>query len=374
MKIMKAPFFVLSPCGTSLLTNHTIDKAERDLIGYYANTKKPEQIDLEDLTKLQLITDRARHDLNISNLEIAAKKSAELNGIIKLYEGQVEHKQDYHLLLCTDTWLGETTATLVAEWLRAKGVMVEIKRQIDLQTQDIEAFQTALSEIVGWCEEIIPGYRSRGYKIIFNLTGGFKSVQGFLQTLATFYADESIYIFETAQDLLRIPRLPVQMVAGETVRQNLTIFRRLSVNLPVSKTTTIPETLLMKVDGLIGLSPWGELVWEQTKDTIYREGLYPSPSEKLKFGKSFEESVRKLAPDRFIHINDRIDQLAKNLETNGQYNPQSLDFKPLKGNPRPPSTHEMDAWADQDAKRIFGHFDHDRSDIFVLDKLDRALH
>lgn len=36
-----------------------------------------------------------------------------------------------------------------------------------------------------------------------------------------------------------------------------------------------------------------------------------------------------------------------------------------------PSTHEMDAWADLDAKRIFGHFE---GGIFVLDKLEKGLH
>ena len=34
-------------------------------------------------------------------------------------------------------------------------------------------------------------------------------------------------------------------------------------------------------------------------------------------------------------------------------------------------THEMDAWADQDAKRIFGHFE---EGCFVLDRLAKALH
>lgn len=52
-------------------------------------------------------------------------------------------------------------------------------------------------------------------------------------------------------------------------------------------------------------------------------------------------------------------------------NLSSLNFKELKGNPKPPSTHECDAWADQDAKRLFGHFE---KDSFVLDQLAKALH
>lgn len=214
---MKNPLFVLSPCGTSLLTNQA-DDTERRLVGKYANTKQPEQISQEDKAKLESLVARVKEKLASADLDLASKMSAELNGIIKLYGGQLSNSQDYHVLVCTDTWLGEITATFVAEWLRAKGPTVEVKRQVDLQTKDITSFQIALSDLVIWCESIVTGYRKSGYKVVFNLTGGFKSVQGFLQTLSTFYADEAIYIFETAKDLLRIPRLPVEMSAEETVR------------------------------------------------------------------------------------------------------------------------------------------------------------
>ena len=369
--------FVLSPCGTSLLTNHANDKAERSLIGKYANTKEPGDILPEDLKQLQLIVDRAKQNLATADLETAKKMSAELNGIINLYEGQLAGKQDYHTLLSTDTWLGETTANLVAEWLNQQGLITEVKREKDLQTKNIEQFQDALSEIVSWCQATVPGYRSSGYKVIFNLTGGFKSVQGFLQTLATFYADESIYIFESSTDLLKIPRLPVQMDAEKTVQENLTAFRRLAIDLPVTDISGIPETLLTKVGDLVDLSPWGKLVWVETKAKIYGQGFWGSPSERIKFGARFEQSLKdhKLDADRLIHINDRLDNLARYLETKDEqqekYNLASLDFKPLRNDPYPPSTHEIDAWADQDAKRMFGHYE---GDIFVLDKLDRALH
>ena len=35
------------------------------------------------------------------------------------------------------------------------------------------------------------------------------------------------------------------------------------------------------------------------------------------------------------------------------------------------SIHEIDAWSDQDAKRIYRHFE---ADTFVLDNLGEALH
>src|SRR5699024_1659300 len=141
--------------------------------------------------------------------------SAELNGILTFYEDKLhKRQQDQHYLLCTDTWLGEQTAQLVKFWLEKHGLGVQLYRQSDLKTEDLTSFQLALSEIVKKFSVIIEGYCNQEYYIVFNLTGGFKSVQGFLQTLAMFYADEAIYIFETGTELLRIPRLPLQMSPG----------------------------------------------------------------------------------------------------------------------------------------------------------------
>jgi len=363
------PLFVLSPCGTSLLTNQAQDAAERKLVSSYANAKNPNEIPSEDLTKLESLIKRVEEQIVQADLNLASKMSAELNGIIKLYEGQFNNNRDQHYLISTDTWLGENTAKLVEKWLETKRLNVQVNRQTYLQTKDITSFQFALSEIVGWCEETLRGYQP-SYHIVFNLTGGFKSVQGFLQTLATYYADETIYIFETANDLLRIPRLPVEIVPEESVRENLEIFRRLSMNLSTATTTSIPETLVMKMYGKIDLSPWGELVWNNTKSKIYGEKLYPSPSKLLEYGPNFKRSVEGIASDRLVLVNSRIDQLAKCLEEDGNYNPSTLDFKQLRNNPCPPSTHELDAWADGNAQRIFGHYE---GNIFILDKLGLHL-
>jgi|TARA_B100002003_G_C14083429_1_gene521204 putative CRISPR-associated protein (TIGR02619 family) len=367
---MKKPLFILSPCGTSLLSNQAID-AERRLVGECANIKQFEQIPQEYRHKLQALVNRAEKKLKNADIASASCMSAELNGIIKYYGGQLRAQRDHHVLLCTDTWIGEKTANLVAEWLGSNDLAVEVKRQIDLQTEDIASFQCGLSEIVKWCDETIHSYRKAGYHIVFNLTGGFKSVQGFLQTLATFYADEAVYIFETAKELLRIPRLPVEMAAEGYVRKNLITFRRLSKDLSVTDASNIPETLLLKINGSIALSPWGDLVWQQTRRKIYSQELLPSPSEKLRFSGGFERSVGGIPADRLILVNERIDQMARFLETNGEYNPPSLDFKKLRGSRRGHSTHEVDAWADRDAKRIYGHYE---GGEFVIDTLGDALH
>jgi len=369
---MSKPLYVFSPCGTSLLTNMA-RKMEVNLgtILKHSNAKSPLEAPDNDKEIIEKVISQVEKKLTKANIPTVSEMSAELHSIIKLYGGIFNSKGDFHQLLSTDTWLGETTSKLVATWLENKGFNVAVRRQTDLQTKDVESFQCAMAELVSWLEKTIPPMQPH-YKIIFNLTGGFKTVQGFLQTLASFYADESIYIFE-AGDLLKIPRLPVKMEVTDTIRSNLYIFRRLAMGLSVHQTGDIPETLLMTINGEITLSPWGELMWERTKKAIYKEKMFPPPTEKIIFSDTFKGSSNALSSDRRVILNERIDQLTRYIETRGTskgWNPGSLDFKKLKGNPHPPSTHECDAWADQDAKRIFCHFE---QDVLVLDELGKGL-
>lgn len=362
--------YILSPCGTSLLTNAA--GKNRKLIFKYANFKNENDIPDNDKAQLRKVIELVKKQLFAANNQEAEKMSAEVNGILKIYSAGLTQRRDYHFLLCTDTFLGETTGKLVSEWLTSKNknLQVEVHRHTDLQTNDIDSFQLALSELVKKLSREVPDFRKSGYRVIFNLTGGFKSVQGFLQSIASFYADESVYIFETSDNLLRIPRLPLRMDAVYSVENNMQAFRRLSLGLPVSDISNIPETLLFGLDDQISLSPWGELVWEQTRSSLYQKKLFPSPSKKIIYSRNFKKSVDKLPDDRKVLINVRIDQLAKHLESKG-YNPSSLDFKQLKGNPLPPATHEFDAWSDKSAQRVFGYFE---ADTFILNSLDTGLH
>jgi putative CRISPR-associated protein (TIGR02619 family) len=368
--------YILSPCGTSLLTNQA-DQNERGLVFKYANKKKKEEIAKNDRNKLEKLIKKVSDSLKTANNEKASKMSAELNGIIKIYNGEITNNNDSHLLLSTDTWLGEETAKLVKNWLESKSeskskrMDVSIHRQSDLQTADISAFQLSLSELIKKFSDELPSFSQTGYKIIFNLTGGFKSVQGFLQSIANFYADETVYIFETSSQLLRIPKLPIRMDAKSVIKERITVFRQLSlgVQLPSELLEGIPETLLFKMEGEVILSPWGALVWEQSKQEIYGEKLLPSPIDKIKYTSQFEKSISALSPDRLTLVNKRIDQLAQYFLT--RRNPRSLDFKQIKGNVRGPSSYEIDAWSDKDAKRIFGHYE---DDVFILDRIDKGLH
>ena len=379
---MSRPYFILSPCGTSLLTNGTGPDL-RKIINLHSNAISEQAVVTASPHDHRLIRDHlAAVERKIAAADVACAKefSAELNGILSLYDGVIEGRQgDFQQLLCTDTWLGEEAAKLVRQWLTGKGFVADLRRQSDLRTVDVASFQVALSDLVTWCDEVVDGFR-KSHRVVFNLTGGFKSIQGFLQTLAQFYADETIYIFETGNELLRLPRLPLQMSADETVRQHLSAFRRLALGLKVEPALieNIPETLLIRSDDQVCLSPWGDLVWAQTKKTLYASEVFPPDgvTELLVLGKDFNKSVAGLEANRILIINERIDDLILFLEEkktgkSEPHNPASLDFKKLSGSPKPPSTHECDAWADQDAKRLYGHFD--EGGRFSLDCLGKHL-
>lgn len=364
---------MVSPCGTSTLTNQAGEHV-RSLLTRTANAREQDLSFPGKQTIDQYLSQREQ-DILSADVNQVRRWSAELNGILAYYDGQLPPQTDIHLLLATATYQGQKTADLIARWLQAHGCHAEVHPiSRDLNVGSAEAFRVAMAELVQWVEDTIPGYRQHQYQVVFNLTGGFKSVNGFLQTIGMFYADECVYIFQDSRELIRIPRLPVKLDAESIIGEHLLLFRRLGVGatLPLEDCRSIPETLLFIHGNQAVLSEWGKLVWNRCKASFYSQGLLEPLSAKIRYSEAFQKAVHELPPERQAIINERLDQLSRYLDDpKARYNPSSLDFKPLRGNPCPPSTHECDAWSDLDAKRIFGHFE---EGVFVIDRLDKGLH
>lgn len=163
------------------------------------------------------------------------------------------------------------------------------------------------------------------------------------------------------------------MVIPDAIRQHLRAIRRLANGLPVAEADLagIPETFLLRIDEQVTLSPWGAVVWEGTRKELYGERVWPTPSERFEYGRDFIGSTQGQPRDRLLNLNDKLDKLASYLEGDQTRPLKSLDFKQLKGDPKPPSTYEFDAWADRDAKRVYCHYDADK---LILDRLGDALH
>ncbi len=89
----------------------------------------------------------------------------------------------------------------------------------------------------------------------------------------------------------------------------------------------------------------------------------------ISLSENVQADASKMSEDRRLTFNERMDDLAVLLEK--RLSVKRLDFKALKGNPCPPSTHEFDLWADRGAWRGFGHHEGKR---FIIDAIGEGLH
>ncbi|AER65972.1 CRISPR-associated protein, APE2256 family [Thermovirga lienii DSM 17291] len=357
------PSVVVITTGTSVLRDGASEE-ERKILNRTAN-KKESDLSPEEKSIIDGIAKRQGTLLLQCSIEEARNMSAELNGVLGLYRSSPEEgKNNIHFLLRSDTYQGAKAAEIISEWMHHKGLNTQSENFPGLNTSSIADFTSAMSDLVKWCDQILPGYSRKGYRVVFCLVGGFKSFQGFMQALGMFYADESVYIYENSDELLRLPRLPVDLESSfaSVIKKKHHIVRRmLYKDIPVSECEGIPEIMLLEVDGFCSLSPWGDLIFNKFKEKYYSsEILLPPPSAKIKIKEKALEHISKDAA-RVRDFNERLDDLARFLET--QQNIKRLDFKKLKGNPIPPCTHEADLSADKGAWRIFGYFE---DECFVI--------
>ena len=267
--------FVLSTIGTSSLTNqiNNDDPSEwRRLLRDSAN-RKTDELDSETEAVIDTLADRAFAQLLEDDVQINRRISAELNGIYGIYNGRLpQNSPDQHYLICTDTAQGQKTGNLIKDFLKAQGFSTEIHTPKELSTKETTTFTTGIKDLIRWLEKNVPWRRESGYRVIFNLVGGFKSLQGYMNTFGAFYADEVIYIFEAeTADLITIPRLPIQIDTA-VIQKHRTEFALMAAGklYPRRELRDIPETLLefLEEDDNetdTGLSAWGTLIWNRTK-------------------------------------------------------------------------------------------------------------
>jgi putative CRISPR-associated protein (TIGR02619 family) len=360
---------VVATCGTSLLTNKT---ELRDLLTQTANYR-PHEFAPATLEPLEKHLQERIATLGSSPLSKLRQMSAEINGLLAFYGGDwPPGGRAHHILIHSDTLQGQRVAEALKDWLLANGTSCEARTWSGLSTRSVEEFQNAMAEVMRWASEELPAFREQGYSIAFHLTGGFKSVNGFLQTLGMLHADEVCYLFESSSELIRIPRLPLSLEVEKVVTQHSSVLRELSVRgeLPEEQCRCLPETLLMVLDGKAALSAWGELVWGRAKAALYQRELLPPLSPRIALSERFRKDAAELPPDRLYQVNLRLDDLAAYLDSDQRRSPRSVRLKALSGKPVEGSTHELYAWSDADARRIFAHCE---GDVLWLDSLGKHL-
>jgi putative CRISPR-associated protein (TIGR02619 family) len=273
---------IISTVGTSLLTNQIDRIQESSWFGELARSANARSTDLPPATaeKVATLARRARDILQTADLGKLRRASAELNGILGIYDQDFSQgKADIHYLIATDTAQGQRTAEIIRDLLANQGVLnVNIPPIADLSTASTGAFSEGIDGIIQLLERDVKPLMDR-YEVIFNLTGGFKSLQGYMNTLGMFYADRIVYIFEGENaELITIPRLPIAIDDAQLAPHAVTlVLLAKGDGLPLAAVQGIPETLVAAVDGRYILSNWGNLLWQQQRERLLGYELLDFP-------------------------------------------------------------------------------------------------
>jgi CRISPR/Cas system-associated protein Csm6 len=265
---------IVSTVGVSLL-HHGAAEAERKRLLETTHRREAELSPPErDFVRQR--AEEGRAALAAGEVE-AGRASAEANTLIAL--GQAGPRS-CHYLLYSDTYQGETAACLLAEWLSARGAVVTSQVLCGLTAADSAAFARGIDALLSFWEATLAGLREQGWCVTFNLSGGFKGLQAYLQTLGMFTADEVVYRFEgEGSSLLRIPRLPVTW-DPEPLRRQAAVVGRLAQGgvVPGAAVAGLPEVYLeIDARGDATLSYWGYAAWTLQKKQILADRLVEQP-------------------------------------------------------------------------------------------------
>jgi putative CRISPR-associated protein (TIGR02619 family) len=331
------PKIIVSTVGTSLLTKQINTKNEEERnwnkqLRDHANcntNETPEPVK----AIIQALQTRATSVLANAAIAKIRDSSAELNGIYGLYNEDLRQgQQDLHFLIATDTYQGQTTAAVVEEFLRSRGLTASSYTPAGLSTATTETFAEGIDALIVWLQETIKPLRD-SHKVYFNLVGSFKSLQGYMNTIGMFYADAILYIFEGQNsELITIPRLPIRvdtsLLAPHTVAFAL---MDAGAGLCPTEVNSIPEAMLGECQGKKVLSTWGALTWGEAKVELLSQDLLPFP--KLIYTNSFRADYNRVkSPQQRVELQQDLAKVSQALQaSNGDTSAlRSVDYTPYK--------------------------------------------
>ncbi|KQC07104.1 MAG: hypothetical protein APR54_06405 [Candidatus Cloacimonas sp. SDB] len=145
--------------------------------------------------------------------------SAEIKSLTKL---QKERKEEFEVyLITTDTVASNLAAEIIKEYFENKdGITISQTNIIEnLQVRDFSKFETGKDNLIKEISTLMKDFskeeneekRKKYYRnnVIFNVTGGYKGIISIMTILAQLYECEIYYIFEESNDMISIPRIPL---------------------------------------------------------------------------------------------------------------------------------------------------------------------
>lgn len=319
-------YLIVSTVGTSLLTNQA-DQDQRRFLLENSNCTKT-SCSKEFLEVVDSIAEIARKKLENSDVIGLKRSCAELNGLYSVYEvNGISPKEVFHALIATDTYQGELTSKILSDEIgkSSAGIIVEIPKK--LNTLKKESFDEGIKNLLKWCDQVLPDYKSNGYEIIFNLTGSFKVLQGYLSSIGMFYADRITYIFDGEQPgLIEIPKLPINIDLS-VLQYHITEFllMKAGLNLSYDEVKDIRSSLIDTIESKYFLSVWGELLWDKSKETLLKNSLpnLPFINYEETFRKDFEKTNDSKYKVKLIETLAKASKLI--IENNGKINGLKTD-------------------------------------------------
>ncbi len=335
---------IFTSCGTSLLTNTSPN--DRDLLNNYANmTEKEVETDSQIKDQLSCLIEFAAEKLKAADKAEARKLSAEINTLSRL-ENQgkpydLSPKNWTHYLLHSDTYLGKKMADCIKEWLRLQEYCdVQVVPIKDLRI-DKDCFRQGLGNLARVCVETMQPYQNDPTThVVCNVTGGFKVLESFLQIAAMLYADESVYTFQGVDELIRVPRLPVELNLEKAVPTDKAkmalrqLKRRDTASINEFDLEGLADLAYEVVDNIVSITPWGEFLFAPLKEE-YSKNLLDPISQRLELMESFKNDCKAIDANTKRLVNEAIDRLSSAIDDckgdlSQLSNLNSLDMKQCK--------------------------------------------
>jgi putative CRISPR-associated protein (TIGR02619 family) len=307
------PRLILSPVGTSIFGAVERRESHIDIQLMKNGANLPPENPPDDHASLaDTLKEHALSHAEMASTEALREASAELNAIFGLGEADAS---DMHLLVSTDTLYGRTAADAVAHILRSRGASVDILMPQGLTTETPEAFAEGIKKLFQECGNQIPTYREHGYEVVFNLTGGFKGLQGYLNAIGMLYADRMVYIFARSKRLIEIPRLPLQLDASADLEAYRVELLLLDAGYPVTleDVSGLSDVFFDMMDGVAVLTEWGTALWGTRKADLLK-GSFPEIPH-VEYGSQVRKDIKaKARPAEHLRILERLAAVAAQWE------------------------------------------------------------
>ncbi len=291
------PKIIISTIGTSLLTNQVDRKNSDEQLWQKELRDEANASEVETSTHVKILVDtlKQRAEAKLQQGKKSARAaSAELNGIYGVYGDELaQAKQDVQWLIATDTCQGQVTARIVEDYLKQQGVtQLQIYTPPGLSIKSTESFTEGMDDLIVWLQETIAPLRDR-YQVIFNLVGSFKSLQGYMNTIGMFHADEIIYIFEgEGSQLIKIPRLPIEVDHQSLAPHAIALALAEVGSISNQAAEGIPEMMLGSIDDRKVLSTWGLLIWQNIQQKLLAQDLLAFP--RLQYAQTFKDDYARV--------------------------------------------------------------------------------